>query len=65
MDVMWVSEAIPEEPDFGNDASPYAHYWLSMLPADDDKAAVRRGAVDLTQRLNAGMQDLLDRAFRR
>ena len=67
MDVSWSSEPQPGAPGFDNDASPYAHYWLSTLPPADPgspRGGRRQGTVALTSRLEAGTEELIDRAFR-
>lgn len=62
MDVTWAPlDPAPLDPDgFDDGASPYAHYWLSLLPPD---AGPQRGTVDLTAHLRADVEEMIQRAF--
>jgi len=62
MELRWVSQGDADEPAFDNDASPYAHYWLSLLPAAGEQSR-RRSIVDQTARLARTTEDLIGRGF--
>ncbi len=66
MAVIWTTQDQGNEPDFENDDSAYAHYWLSTLPVPLSNRAApikKRSLLDQTGRLNGSVEDLIDRAF--
>jgi hypothetical protein len=68
MDLKWTDpdKDQPDAPGFTNASSPYAHYWLTLNAAPDEanlRLRKRRSVVDVSTRLDAGLDELIDRAF--
>lgn len=57
-----------ETPEFGNRASPYAHYWLSsdaVLKVAGPLEDMRQNAAGLSAQIELDTEDLIERAFKR
>jgi hypothetical protein len=68
MDLTWTDPDQDQHgvPAFTNTSSPYAHYWLTLNAAPeeaDQRRTKRRSVVDVSTRLDAGLDELIDRAF--
>jgi hypothetical protein len=68
MDLNWTDPDKDQQgvPAFTNTSSPYAHYWLTLNGATEDadmRRRKRRSVVDVSTRLDAGLDELIERAF--